>query len=139
MIESGYYPPGSEFDPNAPWNEAELKPVQVEVTISQSLSRSTTIEVTDYTIKEWEDTEYIKEEGISRIGKGIDYDFSDSDLKEAYEIQEYTIPELLEYLKSYLINDIAQCSEESNKKKLLQCILKGCEGWTVDETEVIEE
>lgn len=139
MTESGYYPPGLEFDPDAPWNEDELKPVQVEVTISQSLSRSTVIEVTDYIIKEWEDTEYIKEEGISRTRKGIDYDFSDSNLKEAYEIQEYTIPELLEYLKSYLINDIAQCSEESNKKRLLQCILKGCEGWTVDETEVIKE
>ena len=24
MIESGYYPPGSEFDPNAPNNEKEL-------------------------------------------------------------------------------------------------------------------
>lgn len=139
MTESGYYPPGTEFDPNAPWNEDELKPVQVEVTISQSLSRSTTIEVHDYTIKEWEDVEYIKEEGISRIKKGVDYDFSDSDLKEAYEIQEYTIPELLEYLKSYLIKDIAQCSEEGGRKKLLQYIFKGCEGWTVDETEVIKD
>lgn len=139
MTESGYYPPGTEFDPNSPWNEAELKPVQVEVTISQSLSKSTVIEVTDYIINEWEDTEYIKEEGISRTGKGIDYDFSDSDLKEAYETQEYTIPELLEYLKSYLINDIAQCIEGSSRKKLLQCILKGCEGWNVDETEVIKD
>ena len=139
MIESGYYPPGSEFDPNAPWNEAELKPVQVEVTISQSLSKSTVIEVYDYTIKEWEDREYIKEEGISRIEKGIDYDFSDSDLKKAYEMQEYTIPELLEYLKSYLINHIAQCAEGSSRKKLLQCILKGCEGWNVDETAVIRD
>ena len=22
--ESGYYPPGAEFDPNAPWNQPEL-------------------------------------------------------------------------------------------------------------------
>lgn len=23
-MESGYYPPGSEFDPSAPWNEVEV-------------------------------------------------------------------------------------------------------------------
>ena len=138
MYDNYNYPIGADT-PDAPWNQSDPEPIEVEVTISQSLSRSTTIEVHDYTIKEWEDTEYIKEEGISRTRKGIDYDFSDSDLKEAYEIQEYTIPELLEYLKSYLINDIAQCVEGSSRKKLLQCILKGCEGWNVDETEVIQE
>ena len=24
MTESGYYPPGAEHDPNAPWNQEEL-------------------------------------------------------------------------------------------------------------------
>ena len=138
MYNNYDYPYGADT-PDAPWNQSDPEPIEVEVTISQSLSRSTIIEVTDYIINEWEDTEYIKEEGISRTRKGIDYDFSDSDLKEAYEIQEYTIPELLEYLKSYLINDIAQCVEGSSRKKLLKCILKGCEGWTVDETEVIKD
>ena len=138
MYNNYDYPCGADT-PDAPWNQSDPEPIEVEVTISQSLSRSTTIEVHDYTIKEWEDTEYIKEEGISRIGKGIDYDFSDSNLKEAYEMQEYTIPELLEYLKSYLINDIAQCVEGSSRQKLLKYILKGCEGWTVDETEVIKD
>ena len=74
---------------------------------------------------------------MSRTG-GIDYDFSDSDLKGAYKEQEYTIPELLDYLKAYLIADIAECSERSGKKKKLQHILACCEGWKVDETEVIE-
>lgn len=30
MTESGYYPPGAEFDPRAPWNERE--PTMVECT-----------------------------------------------------------------------------------------------------------
>ena len=34
MKESGYYPAGAEFDPRAPWNEVELPPKDVEVTIS---------------------------------------------------------------------------------------------------------
>ena len=138
MIESGYYPPGTEFDTNAPWNQSGTESVEVEVTISQSLSRSTTITVTDYIAEEWKDVECDEDSYMSRTG-GIDYNFSDSDLKGAYEEQEYTIPELLDYLKAYLIADIAKCSEESGKKKKLQHILACCEGWKVDETEVIEE
>lgn len=138
MKESGYYPTGAEHDPNAPWNKEDQKPIQVKVTISQSLSRSTTIEVTDYIAKEYTDAEY-DEDGYLNITGGIKYDFSDSNLKEAYEIQEYTIPELLEYLKSYLTVDIAECGENSSRKKMLQYILKCCEDWKVDETEVVEE
>lgn len=138
MIESGYYPPGAQFDPNAPYNQSDPKPVEVEVCISQTLSRSTKIKVTDYIANKWEDVEHDGEIGFYRT-RGVEYDFSNSDLKEAYEVQDYTIPELLDYLKSYLIADIAECSAKSNKKKLLQHILACCEGWKVDETEVIKE
>ena len=137
MIESGYYPIGEEYNPNAPYNQSNIKPIQLKVIISQSLSRSTTIEVTDYITNEWEDIE-IDEGGKFHKIEGIEYDFSDSDLKGAYERQEYTIPELLDYLKDYLIADINKCNEESKKRKL-QHILKCCEDWEVDETEVIEE
>ena len=138
MIESGYYPPGSEFDPNAPYNQSEPEPVEVDVTISQSLSRSTKIKVTDYISNEWEDVERNNKGSFYRT-KEIEYDFSDSDLKGAYEEQEYTIPELLDYLKTYLIVDIANCNKDSGKKQKLQHILDCCQGWKVDETEIIKE
>ena len=137
MSNNPNYPVGANI-PEAPWNKVDQEPVNIDVVISQSLSRSTTIRVTDYIANKYKDEEYDEEGYINRTG-GIDYDFSNSDLKEAYEMQEYTIPELLEYLKSYLIIDIAECSEESSRKKMLQSILKCCEGWKVDETEVIEE
>ena len=137
MIESGYFPIGEEYNPNAPYNQSNIEPIQLKVIISQSLSRPTTIEVTDYITNEWEDIE-IDEGGKFHKIEGIEYDFSDSDLKGAYERQEYTIPELLDYLKDYLIADINKCNEESKKRKL-QHILKCCEDWEVDETEVIEE
>lgn len=136
MIESGYYPIGEEYNPNAPYNQSNIEPIQLNVIISQSLSRPTTIEVTDYITNEWEDIE-IDENGKFHKIEGIEYDFSDSDLKETYERQEYTIPELLDYLKDYLITDINKCNEESKKRKL-QHILKCCKDWEVDETEVIE-
>ena len=136
MIESGYFPIGEEYNPNAPYNQSNIEPIQLKVIISQSLSRPTTIEVTDYITNEWEDIE-IDEGGKFHKIEGIEYDFSDSDLKGAYERQEYTIPELLDYLKDYLIADINKCNEESKKRKL-QHILKCCKDWEVDETEVIE-
>ena len=55
MIESGYYPIGEEYNPNAPYNQSNIEPIQLNVVISQSLSRPTTIEVTDYITNEWED------------------------------------------------------------------------------------
>ena len=137
MIESGYYPIGEEYNLNAPYNQSNIEPIQLKVIISQSLSRPTTIEVTDYITNEWEDIE-IDEGGKFHKIEGIEYDFSDSDLKGAYERQEYTIPELLDYLKDYLIADINKCNKESKKRKL-QHILKCCKDWEVDETEVIEE
>lgn len=30
MYESGYYPPGAEYDPRAPWNEKEPNMVKCE-------------------------------------------------------------------------------------------------------------
>lgn len=137
MYNNYDYPYGADI-PNAPWNQSDPEPVEVDVTISQSLSRSTKITVTDYIAEEWEDCEPDEGDGFYRTG-GVDYDFSDSDLKRAYEEQEYTIPELLDYLKAYLITDIAECSEESGRKKKLQHILACCEGWEVDETEVVED
>ena len=68
MKESGYYPAGAEFDPRAPWNEVELPPKEVEVTISAIVSKTMKVPVRDYTIDE---------EG--------NIDFSNCDLKKAVE------------------------------------------------------
>ena len=68
MKESGYYPAGAEFDPRAPWNEVELPPKEVEVTISAIVSKAMKVPVRDQTIEE---------EG--------EIDFSNCDLKKAVE------------------------------------------------------
>lgn len=136
MIESGYYPPGAEYDPNAPYNQSDNDPVDVEVTISQTLSRNATIAVTDYTEEHWEDWE-TGDEGEIIHTKGTDYDFSESDLKEAYKSQEYDVPELLYILKSLLDKEINNTLDEKEKKRLSK-IRECCKGWTVDEYEVVK-
>ena len=127
------YPWGANTK-DAPWNQSDPDPVKVDVTVSTTLSKETTIETTDYNIDKWEDCEIDDEGHISRIG-GCDYDFSHSDLTTAYTECEYTIPQLLEYLTKYVKADIEQKphTEGTNATEILRC----CEGWVMDEISVI--
>ena len=137
MIESGYYPPGAEFDPNAPYNQSDPEPVKVDVCISQTLHKSTTISTTDYVAEEWEDYERDDDGGFVTT-REVSYNFSDSDLLSAYKNDNWTIPELLDELKDYIKRDLENgCSKP--KKAWLEKMMKACEDWELDEEEVIEE
>lgn len=131
MYDNYNYPMGAD-DKNAPWNEHKNTSVEVEVTISQSLSKTAKIQVSDYNVEE------IADYDGTRIIKDIVYDFTDTDLRKHYKEQYYTIEELLVQLKVYLTEDIAYRPKEDPKLHKLQTLLESCEGWLVDETEVIE-
>ena len=122
----GDYPPGAEYDPNAPYNQKEQEPVDIDVCVSCTLSKSTTIE------------------GNSEV----------ADLKDMYEEQEYTIPELLDEFIKILKREIVEINATikllddnmSNAKKALEVnishynnLLESLKGWTIDELEVIKE
>ena len=122
----GDYPPGAANDPNAPYNQKEQEPVDIDVCVSCTLSKSTTIE------------------GNPEV----------DDLKDIYEQQEYTIPELLDEFIKILKREIAEINATikllddnmSNAKKALESnishynnLLDSLKGWTVDELEVIKE
>lgn len=121
----GDYPPGAEHDPNAPYNQKEQEPIDIDVCVSCTLSKSTTIE------------------GNPEV----------DDLKDIYEQQDYTIPELLDEFGCILEIKIAETKATikllddnmSNAKKALESsishynnMLKSIKGWTVDELEVIK-
>lgn len=79
MTESGYYPPGAEHDPNAPWNQIDNPERKIEVTVSVTLSKTVKIKVSDYEITDSgkdEDGEYFE-----------DIDYSNCDLKKAVKEQ----------------------------------------------------
>ena len=52
MTESGYYPSGTEHDPNAPWNQPDPQLLEVSVCVSITLSKTVKIKVCDYNIEE---------------------------------------------------------------------------------------
>lgn len=45
MKESGYYPEGAEFDPNAPWNEKETPKEEIEVEVTVTLKKKVKLKV----------------------------------------------------------------------------------------------
>lgn len=116
-MESGYYPPGAEHDPNAPYNQVDLPEREVEVTISVTLSKTVKVRVNDYRI-----ADFGKDENGNYFE---DIDFSECDLQGAAENQVVLPQEAYNYIKT-------------NTKEGVQAHLD-LMGWNVDEMEVIKE
>lgn len=146
------YPPGlSDYTPGCPWTEHTNTEIEVDVCVSTTLSKDTTVWTDNYTASEWEDWDSDDEGGVVHTG-GTDYDFSDTCFIKEYEKCEFTIPQLLEELVKLAQEkmDSIKTSQEfsasgktKNRKKMqevrkLQAIINNATGWTEDETEVIQ-
>ena len=122
MTESGYYPPGAEYDSNAPWNQVDNPEREIKVTVSVTLSKTVKIKVSDYEITNSgkdEDGNYYE-----------DIDYSQCDFKEAVE-KQITMPQdaYYEFNKVlYLVDD------EGTKDKL-----RDLKDWRVENLEVESE
>jgi hypothetical protein len=93
MKESGYYPPGAEFNSSAPFNEKSKSLVNLEVTISVTLSKTVTIQVEDYSEEVEKD-----EEGFTYVN----IDTSECNLKEAV-LNQVNLPQ--EVFKDWIVDD----------------------------------
>ena len=117
MTESGYYPPGAEHNPNAPWNQVDNPEREIEVTVSVTLSKTVKIKVSDYEITDSgkdEDGEYFE-----------DVDYSNCDLKDAVEEQIVLPQKAWNYIVPKTKKDVKAISDLKD--------------WNVDDFEVIEE
>lgn len=116
-MESGYYPPGAEHDPNAPYNQVDLPEREIEVLVSVTLSKTVKVRVDDYKIADCgkdEDGDYFE-----------DIDYSECDLQGAVEDQIVLPQEAHNYIKT---------NTSEGVKAHLDLM-----GWNVDEMEVIKE
>lgn len=135
MIESGYYPAGTEHDPNAPWNEKKYEPQAFPCEVAVTLRKKNVDVYTD---------QY--EEGYEKDEDGLGGYWSeplpDVDWEEEYKNSNLTIPELLKELKT-MAEDILACGDElvriSKNKGRLKAIVEACDGWEVEELEVTTE
>lgn len=77
-MSSGNCPAGSEYSSDAPWNQSDPEAVELDVTVSITLSKNVKIYVDDY-----EKEDYMDEDG----NYCVTYDFGDCDLREAVKEQ----------------------------------------------------
>ena len=149
MRESGCYPAGAEFDPNAPWNEPVIPERDFDVTCSQSLSKTVTV-TTDNYIPGASGCDYEPdgEGGYCACGWHDPDDTSDTNWSQEYdENGHYTPLELIEKYKEELSENLKKLEEYGKslhskkpywwiqRKRNLEHLIEECEGWIEDETD----
>lgn len=132
MTESGYYPPGAEFDPDAPWNQNDPEEKEFKVTVSQTLSKSTTVTTSDYIPGGYfPETEW-DIDGYHTVTCHEPDDTSDTDWKKAYNNEHYTPLGLIQEFKEMLEKNTP--IPETRRKHLIN----ECMNWIEDDLEVCE-
>lgn len=126
-MESGYYPPGAEFNPNAPWNQVDIPDKEIKVTVSVTLSKTVKVNVNDYKI----------DGGLDEDGPYYEYDYSECDLHKAVEEQVVLPQNLAEFTEKMFNHDLNL--KAVGMPKYLKSALEDCKGWTVDDFEVVSE
>ena len=112
-MESGYYPPGAEHDPNAPYNQVDQPEKEIEVLVSVTLSKTVKIRVSDYKA----------EVDVDEDGMYLVPDFSECDLQGAVKDQIVLPQEAYHFIKT-------------NTREGSQAY-KDLVGWNVDEMDCI--
>lgn len=132
------YPAGAENDPNAPYNEVEVPEKEFEVLVSQTLSKSTSVITNNY-IPGASGVEYEHdEEGGHAVGWQEPDDTSDTDWENEYHENDHYMPsQLIEIFKNFLTEQLNQ-GIVYKSSAYTKHLIEECEGWTEDETEVIE-
>lgn len=123
MTESGYYPLGAEYNPNAPWNQVDNPEREIEVTVSVTLSKTVKVRVSDYEIADSgkdEDGEYFE-----------DIDYSNCDLKGAVE-EQYPTPDKI-------LGTLSEFAKQYPDRVYPNYKAEVFSGWNVDDFEVVEE
>lgn len=125
MFESGYYPPGAEHDPNAPYNQSDPDPVEKEVNYSCTMQRAATVETTDYApgYRERDEDGYAVHEGD---------DFSDTDWLTEFKEQYRNPAALIEILRETAAL-LADGKMPDKPAKYWREVATDCEAWEIDE------
>ena len=115
----------------APWNQEERESEIIEVTISQTFSKTVEIEVDDYV--EHKDSD---EDGVYFWN-----DYSDCNLKDYVDEQHLTIKDILERIPELYSEfeslNLSNEREVSMFKHSLLVLANACNDWNEDEMEVV--
>ena len=112
MKESGYYPPGAEFDPNAPYNQMEPEEKEYKVTAMYCIRRTDEIWSTKY-----------------------DEDDNLCDPQRDWCEQHYTPLELIDKCRE-LAEYMLEKRDDKYPEHVLRNIIEDCSGWENVESEI---
>lgn len=113
MKESGYYAPGTEFDPSAPWNQVDPPDVDFNVEANVTLSRTAVVTTNSVYNDEW----------TYRICEDVG-------AKGAYEQNYASIPELLAELVKFIDSEM-QGDISHDRRWKLQRLRDSATDWQV--------
>ena len=118
------YPPGAAHDPNAPYNEPLIPEREFDVEVTITMSKVVTITTDNYV------PEYDDEDGHTYANtENTEWD------KEFENSGHFTIADLIEELKGYVVEDMKTCATNTIKVSHLKRLLLACEDWeTIDES-----
>lgn len=123
MYDNYNYPPGADT-PDAPWNQRDQEPIEVEADITVSLTNRVIVETTNY-------TEYCDEDcGDIELHDGY------KDIESHFTEQHKSIPDLLAELAKYINGELAGGNISSSRMQELKAMLDDCQGWQVDNIEI---
>lgn len=126
MSGADYYPAGAYNDPDAPYNEVGIPEREFNVIISQSLSKEVTVSTSSYI------PEYDEEDGHTYANT------EDTDWVDVVKDSELHTPlQLIQILKEVLEKDLAAGIVFKNPR-ITQELIKECDDWSNDETEIVE-
>lgn len=125
MRAEDFYPAGSYYDENAPFNEQIIQEQDFDVCVTQTLVKETTISTDQYR------PEYDEENGHTYANT------DNTDWKDAYQEVACTPIMLIDVCKK-----IAQWAIDNGTKRIdgmwLPRIVEECDDWEVNETNVEE-
>ena len=119
------YPPMSQRQwDNAPWNEPVIPERDFDVEVTITMSKVVTITTDNYV------PEYDDEDGHTYANtENTEWD------KEFENSGHFTIADLIEELKGYVVEDMKTCAPNTGKGAHLQRLLLACEDWeTIEES-----
>ena len=118
------YPPGAAHDPNAPYNEPLIPERDFDVEVTITMSKVVTITTENY------GPEYDDEDDHTYANtENTEWD------KEFENSGHFTIADLIEELKGYVVEDMKTCAPNTRKVSHLKRLLLACEDWeTIDES-----
>lgn len=114
------YPAGAYNDPNAPYNQVEYEPIEVNADVTVTLQNTLTVITDNYVVDE---------DGIDLLDKY-------GDIGVLIRKQHKSIPALLAELEKYINGELAGGELTYTRKCELRQMLEDCRGWEQTELEV---